>query len=176
MREHPITIPDMLQNAAEQRPNDPAIIYHRRGLTVSYSELLQIAHRVDRGLAALGIAPGEHVAVWANNIPEWIYMQVGCALRGAVMVTVNTAYRSFELEYLLRQSESIALFLAHGVRQQGEYLNILSELGLTGPAVENGRVKSEWLPHMRLIVQLSGDPATGLPGLGGISGTGQCLA
>ncbi len=156
-----ITIAELLQDSAKRHADHPAIIYHHKGLTVSYGELLHTAQRVARGLAALGIAPGEHLAVWANNIPEWIYLQFGCALRGVVLVTVNTAYRSFELDYLLKQSEAAALFLAHGVRQTGEYLDMLRELGLTA-AVERGHARLERFPHLRQIVQLNGNLEPGL--------------
>jgi fatty-acyl-CoA synthase len=164
MTEHLTPIADLLQDSAKRRADHPAIIYHHRGLTVSYGELLESAQRVARGLAALGIAPGEHLALWANNIPEWIYLQFGCALRGVVLVTVNTGYRSLELDYLLKQSEATGLFLAHGVRQPGEYFDVLRELGLTSTTVEHGHVKSERLPHLRRMVQLNGQPEPGLLG------------
>src|SRR5204862_1187838 len=55
--------------------------------------------------------PGEHVAVWAPNIPEWVILELGAALAGVVLVTVNPAYRPAELAYVLRQSRAAGLFL-----------------------------------------------------------------
>jgi len=71
----PATIGELLKIRATRSPDHPAIIYHERGLTLSYSELLKISHRVACALSAQGIAPGERLAVWANNVPEWIYLR-----------------------------------------------------------------------------------------------------
>jgi fatty-acyl-CoA synthase len=60
--------------------------------------------------------PGEHVAVWAPNIPEWVILQYGAALAGLVLVTVNPAYTATELEYVLRQSRAAGLFLLPAYR------------------------------------------------------------
>ena len=76
----------------------------------TYAELLADAERVARALLAR-FEPGEHVAVWAPNVPEWVLLQHGAALAGLVLVTVNPAYQPAELEYVLRQSRSAGLFL-----------------------------------------------------------------
>jgi fatty-acyl-CoA synthase len=160
----PTTINELLTAASSQRSDHPAIIYHQQGLSVSYGELLRTAQRVARGLAALGIAPGEHLAVWANNIPEWIYLQLGCALRGVVLVTVNTSYRSFELEYLLKQSESVALFMVDGVRQPGEYLAMVREICPETSDAPPGELHPAGLPHLRRVVMFGTAPETGMLG------------
>jgi fatty-acyl-CoA synthase len=160
----PATIGELLSDTAARYADHPAIIYHGRGLTVSYGELLRTAGRVARSLAALGVVPGDHLAVWANNIPEWIYLQFGCALRGAVLVTVNTNYRSFELEYLLKQSESVALFMVNGIRRPGEYLAIVREICPEIGAAAPGNMKPAGLPHLRSIVLFDNAPETGMLG------------
>jgi fatty-acyl-CoA synthase len=76
----------------------------------TYTELLADAERVAQALLAR-FEPGEHVAVWAPNVPEWVLLQYGAALAGVVLVTVNPAYQPAELEYVLRQSRSAGLFL-----------------------------------------------------------------
>ena len=77
---------------------------------------------------ALGIERGEHIAVWANNVPEWVYLQFGSARMGAVLVTVNTNYRAFELEYLLKQSDATTLIMVDGIREADEYLRIVGDI------------------------------------------------
>jgi len=59
---------------------------------------------------ALGVKRGDHIAVWAYNVPEWVLLQFASAKIGAILVTVNTYYKSHELEYLLKQSDSTTLF------------------------------------------------------------------
>ena len=76
----------------------------------TYAELLADAEQVARALLTR-FAPGEHVAVWAPNIPEWVLLQYGAALAGLVLVTINPAYQASELEYVLRQSRAAGLFL-----------------------------------------------------------------
>lgn len=81
----------------------------------TYAELLADAERLAKGLAAR-FQPGERISVWGPNIPEWVLLEYGCALAGLVLVTVNPAYQKRELDYVLRQSGSVALFLVKEFR------------------------------------------------------------
>jgi fatty-acyl-CoA synthase len=81
----------------------------------TYADLLSDAERVAQSLLAR-FEPGEHVAVWAPNIPEWVLLQYGAALAGLVLVTVNPAYTATELEYVLRQSRAAGIFLLPAYR------------------------------------------------------------
>ncbi|MDE1376907.1 AMP-binding protein, partial [Bacillus licheniformis] len=80
-----------------------------------------------KGLLALGIQKGEHVAIWASNIPEWILLQFATARIGAVLVTVNTSYQARELEYLLEHSDSTTLFLMDGYKGTS-YIDMVDEI------------------------------------------------
>src|SRR5205085_5165917 len=73
-------------------------------------------NRLAKGLLALGIERGEHVAVWATNVPEWVFLEIALAKIGAVLVTVNTNYRADELEYVLRQGDVTTLFMIEAYR------------------------------------------------------------
>src|SRR5205085_8236247 len=75
----------------------------------TYADLLRDAEGVARGLRAV-FTPGERVAIWAPNLPEWILLEFGGALAGVVIVTVNPAYKAKELEYVLTQSKASGLF------------------------------------------------------------------
>ncbi|MDY7103719.1 MAG: AMP-binding protein [Actinomycetota bacterium] len=109
----------MLRDAAAQAPDRLALVEGipdagaRRRWT--YAELLDDSERVARALLAR-FEPGERVAVWANNIPEWELLELGAGLAGIVLVTVNPAYRASELSYVLRQSRASGLFLVPEVR------------------------------------------------------------
>ncbi len=85
-------------------PGDPT----RRRWT--YAELLRDAEQAARALLTR-FEPGERVAVWAPNIPEWVLLQDGAALAGLTLVTVNPAFRPKELQYALGQSRASGVFL-----------------------------------------------------------------
>jgi len=85
-------------------------------LRLTYGQFGDKVNQVARGLLALGIAKGAHVAVWGPNIPQWLYLQMALAKIGAVLVTINPAYRTHELEYVLRQAEVTALFMVEELR------------------------------------------------------------
>jgi fatty-acyl-CoA synthase len=80
----------------------------------TYAEIVEESERAARALLER-FDPGERVAVWAPNIPEWLFLQFGAALAGMTLVTVNPAYRAPELAYVLQQAEAVGLFLV------GEY-------------------------------------------------------
>jgi fatty-acyl-CoA synthase len=121
------TIGDWMDKMAREYGDHDALVYHDRGLRLSYRELNDVARRTARALLALGVKKGDHVAVWATNTPEWVYTLHGCAKIGAVLVTVNTNYKIFELEYLLRQSDAKVLIFSDGIKQS-DYHAILGEL------------------------------------------------
>lgn len=113
------TVGGVLREAAATWPDRPALIEgiedsaSRRRWT--FGELLADAEKVAKALAA-EFEPGERVAVWAPNIPEWILLEFGAALAGVVLVTVNPAYQKKELEYVLRQSKAAGLFYMQAFR------------------------------------------------------------
>ena len=114
-----MTFGDLLRGAAETAPDrvaliagviDPAL---RRQWT--YAELYGEAQRTARALLSR-FKPGERVAVWAQNIPEWVMLEFGAGLAGVVLVTVNPAFRGNELEYVLKQSRSSGIFVVNAFR------------------------------------------------------------
>ena len=81
----------------------------------------------------------EHVAIWATNVPQWVILQFATARIGAVLVTINPAYRPFELEYVLRQSDAVALFLVDRFKSS-DYFAMLAEVCPELAAGEPGHV------------------------------------
>jgi acyl-CoA synthetase (AMP-forming)/AMP-acid ligase II len=108
------TVGDLLRGAAAAVPEEVALVEgvsdpaaRRRW---SYADLLQEAEGGARALLGR-FEPGERVAVWANNIPEWVFLELAAALAGITIVTVNPALRAGELTHVLRQSKSSGVFL-----------------------------------------------------------------
>ena len=108
------TIGDLLRAAVERAGDRVALIEGLEDPTArrqwTYAQLLADAERTARALLQR-FAPGDHVAVWAHNIPEWVLLEFGCALAGMTIVTVNPAYQAAELQYVVSQSNAKALFV-----------------------------------------------------------------
>lgn len=124
-----VTIGDLLDRQADRFASHEALVFRDAefGLDLrwSYAELRQRVDDLARGLFAAGIATGDRVAVLAPNLPEWILLEYALAKLGAVLVTVNTAFRAQELGYLLRQGRVRALFTAAAYRGNN-YLEALA--------------------------------------------------
>lgn len=155
-------IGDIVDANAENRKNQTALSYYEYGFENSFSEFRDICRQVAKGLMALGVKRGDHIAVWANNLPEWVYTQFGSAMAGAVLVTVNTNFRAYELEYLLEQSDSTTLILSHGVREPDEYLRILRRVCPEVDHCQSGRLETQKLPFLKNIVHLGKNDIPGM--------------
>src|SRR4030095_4363444 len=114
-----MTFGDLLRKAAESAPDRLAVIagvpdpVQRRKWT--YAELYRDAERTARALLTR-FKKGERIAVWAQNIPEWIMLEFGAGMAGMVLVTVNPAFRANEVQYVLTQSRSAGIFVVNGFR------------------------------------------------------------
>ncbi|WP_085523340.1 AMP-binding protein [Tuberibacillus sp. Marseille-P3662] len=133
------TIGQLLQDRTQVNGNDEAIVYPDEGIRWNYQTFAYKTKQLAKGLMALGIQKGEHIAVWANNVPEWILLQFASARMGAVLVTVNTNYRESELEYLLKQSDSTHLFLVDGFKDVS-YTDIARNIKNSGVCPELQRL------------------------------------
>lgn len=120
-----LTLGDFLQRRALLFPDKPAVIYPLRNLTVSFAELHAQTGQVAAALLALDLQPGEHAAIWAPNLPEYLVVEFGAARVGVPLVMINTNYKAFELEYALSQSDTVLLFMADGAARPGEYIETL---------------------------------------------------
>ena len=96
-----ITVGKLLESVAKKYPDRKAFIFPYHNYETTWKELDEEATRVAKGFLKMGIGKGDHVAIWANNIPEWVLTLFATSKIGAVLVTVNTNYKIFELEYLL---------------------------------------------------------------------------
>jgi fatty-acyl-CoA synthase len=106
---------------------------------------------------ALGIGKQDHVAIWSTNVPEWIVLQFATAKIGAVLVTINPAYRPFELQYVLKQSDAVALFLVDRFKTSDYYI-MLGGICPTLAETRGGEPRSPEFPRLRHVVTLK--PAT----------------
>jgi len=124
----PITIGDLLRRQARAHADTVALKEVGSdgaiGRSWTYARLLADAGRLGRALASRH-PPGARIAVYANNLPEWVLLELGCALAGVTLVTVNPAYQKRELKYVLEQSRSEAVYCVEEFR--GSPLKAIAE-------------------------------------------------
>ncbi len=153
------TIGEVMDDTASSYADNPALIVRQQGLRFTYRELVEQVALAARGLLRLGVEKGDRVGIWATNCAEWVIVQFATARVGAILVTINPAYRTAELEYALRQSECQTLVMIRGFRDC-DYASTLFTIcpeARTGPP---GKLRSEKLPHLKNLIFI-GDGAPG---------------
>lgn len=148
-----VTIGDLLDEKAQRFPDKDALVHPFEGVRYTTTEFRDVCDRVARGFMALGIGKGDHVAIWATNYPQWVISQFATAKIGAVLVTVNTNYKKFELEYLLRQSDSMTLIMMGGTKDN-DYVSHINAICPELAACEPGQLKSAKLPYLKNVIFL----------------------
>ncbi|MBE6704372.1 MAG: AMP-dependent synthetase [Ruminococcaceae bacterium] len=146
------TFSDVLDTMVERYPDQYAFKYPTLDYTRTYSQFRRDVDECAAALISLGVKAGDHVAVWATNVPEWYITFWATTKIGAVLVTVNTAYKIHEIEYLLKQSDTHTLVMIEYCKDIN-YKEIVQELC---PELENltpGKpLYSKNLPFLRNVV------------------------
>ena len=106
------TIGQNLERTVERVPDADALISRHQGIRYTYAELGQAVARLAGGMWKAGLRPGDRAGVWGPNCAEWTLVQYATAALGVILVNINPAYRTSELEYALGQSECRFLFAA----------------------------------------------------------------
>ena len=146
-----LCVGEVLDRAASAYPNQPALVVCHQNRRYTYSEFRAEVELTARGFLHLGVHKGDRVGVWATNYAEWVIAQFATAKIGAILVNINPAYRAYELEYVLRQSECQTMVLIWGFRD----CDYVSTLAGICPEVETsgaGDLSSEKLPHLRNLI------------------------
>ena len=147
-----LTFSQVLDKMVEEFPDQYAFKYTTLDYTRTYSEFRDDVDTFARTLVALGVKAGSKVAVWASNVPQWYISFWAAAKIGAVLVTVNTAYKIHEAEYLLRQSDTHTLIMTEGAKDT-HYGKIVAELC---PELENIKenepLHAKRLPFLRNVI------------------------
>lgn len=153
------TFPDVLDRMCKEFPDQYAFRYTELDYTRTYIEFRNDVDTFARSLIAMGVRRGDHVAIWATNVPQWYITFWATTKIGAVLVTVNTAYRVHEIEYLLRQSDTHTLVMIEKYKDI-DYVEIINELCPELKDSKPGNLNSERLPVLRNIV-VAGDKHDG---------------
>jgi fatty-acyl-CoA synthase len=147
------TVGELLEEKARIQPEIEAVVYADRGLRWTYHEFNQQCRQAAKGFMNLGVNKGDHIAIWASNTPEWLVSQFSTGKMGAVLVTVNTNYRTAELEYLLKQSDSKTIILMEEFRG-ASYIDMLYEICPELKTSQPGELKSSKLPYLKNVIVL----------------------
>ncbi|WP_017728718.1 AMP-binding protein [Halalkalibacterium ligniniphilum] len=155
------TIGQLIEEVAARQPTHEAVVYPELDLRYTYEQFDQLCRKAAKGFMKLGIEQGEHVAIWATNVPEWLVTQFATGKMGAVLVTVNTSYRTSELEYLLKQSDATTILLIDGYRD-ASYLEMLYEIVPELKNSDPGHLQSEKLPYLKRVIHLGEERHPGM--------------
>ena len=152
------TIGDILDIQTQRFAEREALVHAATGDRFNYREFHAEVERVARGLLSIGIEKGQHVGIWATNYTEWVIAQFATAKIGAVLVTVNPAYRTRELAYVLEQAQIGALILIGRFRapsltgRTSDYAGMVNEVVPELAAASPGELNSTRFPHLRHII------------------------
>ncbi len=156
-----LTIGGLLDDIARRYPDLDALVYNDRGIRYSWREFNEISRRLAKGLIRLGVKKGDNVAIWAYNVPEWVILSFATAKIGAVLVTVNTAYKSAELDYLLNQSDAGTLFMVKSWKDT-DYVATLNEVVPELAAAQPGTLSTPKLPFLKNVVFIGEETPAGM--------------
>ena len=147
------TLGEQIQHMADTYPNGPAVKYTDRDYERTWTEFNAECEIIARGFMALGLKKGEHVSIWAANLPEWMLTLFGSTKMGGILITVNTSYKVFELEYQLRQSDTKILVMMNNYKGTS-YIDIVNELCPMLKDSTDGKVHNPMLPCLERIIYI----------------------
>ena len=149
------TVGDVLRLAAEQWPDREALVVCHQKVRLTYAELYGKVTELTRALLALGLKSGDRVGIWSPNNIEWVLTQFATAQAGIILVNINPAYRTVELDYALRAVGCRALVLAPSFKSS-DYVGMMRSLLPQGDWAGGGRVRSGKYPSLQFLIELGG--------------------
>ena len=165
------TIGEAFDSAVARRPEAEALVVRHQGIRWSWAELATRVKDFAAGLLALGLEPGERLGIWSQNCAEWTVAQFAAAKAGLILVTVNPAYRTTELEYALARVGCAALIASPALRSS-DYIAMLNELLPELAASAPGHLRSARLPALRTIIRLGEARTRGMFNFAEVAGFG----
>ena len=155
------TIGGFFEKQVEAQGDREFLVYPDRDLRFTYKEFNERVNMLAKGLLSIGIEKGDHVGIWAKNVPDWLTFLFATAKIGAVLVTVNTAYKSHELDYILKQSDMKALAIIDGFRDIN-YIKTIYDLVPELKKHPRGRLNSSEYPHLKSVIYVGQEKHRGM--------------
>ncbi|HSG55769.1 MAG TPA: AMP-binding protein, partial [Paracoccaceae bacterium] len=153
-------IPAFLAEVVRRHGHRAAAVFRQTGDRWSYDEFARLIDRLAAGLLSIGVYKGDRVGIWSPNRPEWLLAQFATARIGAILVNINPAYRTSELDYALNKAGVSCLIVAPQFKSS-DYMAMLAELAPEMATCPPGRLRAARLPALRSVVQLGPKPHPG---------------
>ena len=155
-----LTFGEVLRQTARRNADREALVFTSLGYRRTWREFEAEVELAARGLLSLGLRRGDHLALWATNVPQWVVLQFATAKIGVVLVTINPAYRPFELQYVLRQSDARALCLVDQFKSS-DYFAMLDEACPALAGAAPGKLSCTEYPKLQWVISLRGPTPAG---------------
>ena len=155
------TFGQFLEQWASETPDKDFIVYPDRNLRFSYNIFNARVDNLAKALLHIGMRPGEKLGIFANNVPDWLTFMFATAKIGVVLVTVNTNYKTHELQYLITDSDLKTLCIVNGWRDS-DYVQMVYELVPELKDSQRGFLKSEKFPFLKNIIFIGQEKHRGM--------------
>ncbi|TQD29211.1 AMP-binding protein [Methanolobus vulcani] len=155
------TLGAFFEKQVRKDPDREFIIYPDRDLRFTYEQFDERVNMLARGLLDIDIGKGDHVGIWATNVPDWLTFLFATAKIGAVLVTVNTAYKIHEVEYLMKQADLKAIAITNGFRDVS-YIETLYELVPELKTQSRGNLRNENFPYLKSVIFIGQEKHRGM--------------
>ncbi len=155
------TLSQVLERQVAADPAKEFIVFPDRNLRFTYGDFNRRVNALARGLLSIGLTKGDHLGIWATNVPDWLTFLFATAKIGVITVTVNTAYKLTELDYIIKQSDVKALCLIDGYRDS-DYVGMVNELVPELKSSERGRLESARYPRLKSVIFIGPEKHRGM--------------
>jgi len=155
------TLGDWLEHWAINTPTKEYIVYSDRNLRFTWQQFNARVDDMAKGLIAVGVQRGDHVAIWAANVPDWLTLLYACAKIGAIYVTINTHYKQSELEYICKNADVHTLCIVSG-EKGSDFVQMVYKMLPELRHTQRGRLHSRRFPAMRNVVFLGPEKHRGM--------------
>ena len=158
---HDYTLGRLLDQTIARCGVQDALVYADRDYRLTWYEFGKLVDDLGRGLMAMGIQRNEKIALWATNVPLWIPLMFAAAKIGAILLPLNTNYKSTEIEFALKQSDTENLILINGFRDT-DYVQTIYDLIPELREQQRGRLSSAKFPLLKRVIFLGPEKHRGM--------------
>ena len=151
----------VFEEQAQKFSQKDFIVYPDRNLRWSWGEFNTRVNALAKGLINIGIGKGDHVGIWARNVPDWLTFMFATAKIGAILVTVNTNYKSHEVAYIMKQADLKAIAIIDSFRDI-DYLDIINRLIPELKTSPRGNINSAEFPYLRNVIYIGQEKHRGM--------------
>ena len=155
------TLGQLLDQTIARCGENDAVVYADRDFRLSWFQFGEEVDKLARGLMTLGVKHGEKIALWATNVPHWVVLMFAAAKIGAVLLPLNTNYKSKEMDFALKQSDTENLFIIAGYRDC-DYVKVINELVPELKTQPRGELQSAAYPHLKRVFFLGEEKQRGM--------------